>query len=87
MVRKVKNLVSAATLAVLALTVGSVHAASLEAKAAAAQPVTGHNNRVGINTVIRNPEQSVDIGGGNIFAVLGGGLVAVSLLARRRSAS
>jgi hypothetical protein len=75
-------------LAVAALAVGIGQAASLEtleSKAAAVEPVARDNKLVGVNTVIRNAGQRVDIGGGNIFVVLGGGLVAVSLLARRRS--
>ncbi len=82
-----KNLLGGAVLCVLALGVGSGHASNLESKAVAVQPVpaTQESQLLGIDAVIRKAAQTLDIGGTNIFAVLGGGLVAVSLLARRKS--
>ena len=82
-----KNLVGGAVLCVLALGAGNGHASTVEAKAVAVQPVAvmPDSERVGMDAVIRKAGQILDIGGTNIFAVLGGGLVAVSLLARRKS--
>jgi hypothetical protein len=83
----VKNLLGGALLCVLVLGAASGYAANLEAKSAAAQPapVMQNSESAGMDEVIREAGQTLDIGGTHIFAVLGGGLVAVSLLARRKS--
>lgn len=79
-----KKFVSGAVLSVLMLSVASGHAAKLESKAVAGPQVTQHSGVAGIDSVIREAGQVLDSGGTRIFAVLGAGLVAVSLLARRR---
>ena len=81
-----KKLVSGAMLFGLVLGSTSGYATNLEPKIVAKQSVTQHGELAGINPVIRKAGQALDIRGGNIFAVLGGGVIAVSLLARRRAA-
>jgi hypothetical protein len=81
----VNKLVSAVVMSVLLLGAGSGHAATRESKAAAVESVTQPGKVVGVGSVLRKAGQTLDIGGTHIFAVLGGGLIAVSLLARRKS--
>jgi hypothetical protein len=85
-VEAVNKFVLAAVLFGLVLGSASGHASNLEPKGGAVQSVAQDGQPVGIDLVIRKAGQTLDIGGGNIFAVLGGGLIAVSLLARRRGA-
>jgi hypothetical protein len=81
----VKNILSGMVLSILLLGAGSVSAATLESQAVAVRPATQYSQLIGIDSVTRKAGQALDIGGTHIFAVLGGGLIAVSLVARRRS--
>ena len=79
------KLVSVVVMSVLVMGAGNGYATTHKSKAAVVEPVTQPGEVVGVGSVLRNGGQALDIGGTHIFAVLGGGLIAVSLLARRKS--
>lgn len=78
-----KKVVSGLVLSVLMVFAASAHAAKLESESSAGRSVAQSSKMVGITSVAREAGQT--IGGTRIFAVLGMGLVAVSLLARRKT--
>jgi hypothetical protein len=81
----VKNLVSAAVVAILILGSFSA-AASVPEVDALAVKITGVGvERTNIEEAAFGAVRIIDLGGTNILWVLGGGLVAVSLVARRVS--
>ena len=80
-----KNFMAVAVFSVAALCAGTVQAAGAGDSGSGA-PVAVLNAGVsGLKTTIFTAGPMLDFGGANIFWVLGGGLVAVSLLARRVS--
>lgn len=80
-----KNLVSAAVLSLLLLGSVPVSASALNAKMSVAKTAVLASEPARIEAAMFKAGGILDLRGANIFWVLGGGLVAVSLLARRIS--
>jgi hypothetical protein len=81
----VKNLVSAAVVAILILSSFSVAASAPETEALAVKITGVGGEQARIEEAAFGAVRIIDLGGTNILWVLGGGLVAVSLVARRVS--
>jgi hypothetical protein len=81
----VKNIVSAAVLSLLLLGSATVSASALKADMSVAKTAVLAGEPVRLEAAIFRAGGILNRPGANIFWVLGGGLVAVSLLARRIS--
>lgn len=83
-----KHLVSAVIFSCLGLAAAGVQAATVAAAdAGLVQTATFAGELAVLDKAIFQGGQTLDFGGANIFWVLGGGLVALSLVARRISSS
>lgn len=84
----VKHLVSAVIFSCLGLAAAGVQAATVAAADAGLVQTATFAGELGVlDKAIFQGGQMIDFGGANIFWVLGGGLVALSLVARRISSS
>jgi hypothetical protein len=79
-------LVVVAILSGMALGAGTAYAAAAASTPPTALAVGAHGKAVGGRALIQNDAgQALELSGPNLVMVLGGGLVAVSLVARRKS--
>jgi hypothetical protein len=81
----VKNFVAAAVFSAVALCAGTVQASASTDSGSGASAAVLKAGASGVNAAIFTAGPMLELKGANIFWVLGGGLVAVSLLARRVS--
>lgn len=85
----VRNLISALIFSCLSVASANTQAAAAATVAAADAGIVKTATFAGelavIDKAVFQPGQVIDLGGANIFWVLGGGLVALSLVARRIS--
>lgn len=80
-----KMLLAIAVLPGLVLGTGTAYAAAVETTPSKGLAVVEHGRTVGGRALIQNTRQTLELSGANLVLVLGGGLIAVSLVARRKS--
>ncbi len=81
-----KNFVTVISGVCLGMASAGAYAATAAAETGAAHAKFGIGGLAAINSALVQIGQMINFGGANIFWVLGGGLVGLSLVARRTSA-